>query len=185
MPRSAVMLVEEFGPKMQALTAQEQMFVCLLFAGYVGVTKVAEAAGYEAETRNALRVKAHRLIHRIDIGEAVIEESKRRTTFLMPKAQHALENMVENAQHQDHFKAVKMVREESGVSAVQKSILDVNVNFNQLGQKEKVEHIIAFAEKRGIDPKTLLGFDPGKVVDAEFTETIPRIEDDPDLMALA
>lgn len=173
MPKTAITLADEFGPAMQALTVKEQMFVCLLFAGLGSVTQAAQDAGYQSINRKALSVLAHRLLHRQDIGQAVIEESKRRTTFLMPKAQRALENLLDNPQHVDHFKAIKMTREESGLSAAVRKIVDVNVNFNDMSQTDKVRHIVAFAAKKGIDPKTLLGYDPlVETVDAEFEEAI-------------
>src|SRR5579863_2737096 len=87
----------------------------------------------------------------------------------MPKAQKALENLLDNPQQADHFKAIKMVREESGLSPVVRKAIDVNVQFSNMGQDEKMKHIIAFAERKGIDPKTLLGFDP-HIEDAEFEE---------------
>lgn len=178
MPKNALVLAEEFGPAMQALTAQEQTFVCLLFCGLPSLTKAAEQAGFRAVNRAALSVQAHRLIHRADIGAAVIEESKRRTTFLMPKAQTALSNLIDNPQHADHFKAIKMVREESGLSAVVRKVMDVNVNFSQMPQEQKIKHIVSYAAKKGLDPKALLGFDPGVVMDAEFTEALDPEADD-------
>jgi hypothetical protein len=174
---------EEFGPEMRKLGPQEQMFVCCLFQGLMSCTKAADLAGYTAVTRAALRVQAHRLLHRKDIAAAVIEESKRRTVFLMPRAQRALADLVESPQHPDHFKAVRLVREESGLSPVVRKAIDVNVQFSNMGQDEKMKHIIAFAERKGIDPKTLLGFDP-HIKDAEFEEVIDNTPLDPELAEL-
>ena len=107
-----LVMEEQFGEAMRALPIQEQIFVSLLFSGLSSLTKAAEQAGYRAVTRAALRVQAHRLLHKPSVGAAMIEESKRRTQFLLPKAQKALDNLLDHPEHADHFKAVKLTREE-------------------------------------------------------------------------
>ena len=119
MPRQmAVETDEGFGPAMQKLIISEQMFVCNLFSSPKSITKAAALSGYTAVTRNALRVRAHRLLRDPRVAEAVREESKRRTVFLLPKAQRALADLLDHPEHADHFKAIKMVRDDGGVSRV-------------------------------------------------------------------
>jgi phage terminase small subunit len=165
----------EFGPMMRKLTIQEQLFVCQLFSPYRSITQCAASAGYKSKNREALRMRAHRLLRDPKIGDAVREESKRRTVFLLPKAQNALEMLLEHPEHTDHFKAVKMVRDDGAVSQAVERVLKVDVKV-EITSAEKIKAIEAFARNHNIDPKTLLGFDPGETVDAEFTE----VEHDPD-----
>lgn len=169
MSRTALLVDHEFGPAMQKLAIVEQMFVCNLFTSPKSITKAAEQAGVKAATRNALRVQAHKMLHTPRISEAVIEESKRRTVFLLPKAQRALENVLDNSAHADHFKAIKMVRDDGGASKVIERVLNVKV---EVSQTEKIKTIIEFAKSHGQDPKLLLGFDPA-TIDAEFEEVDP------------
>lgn len=169
MPRVALITSREFGPEMQKLPVIEQMFVCNLFTSPKSITKAAELAGYTAASRGALRVKAHTLLHSGRISAAVVEESKRRTVFLLPKAQRALEDVLDNPAHADHFKAIKTVRDDGGASKVIERVLNVKI---ELSQTEKIKSIIKFAQDHGQDPKLLLGFDPA-TIDAEFEEIDP------------
>jgi phage terminase small subunit len=168
MPQKQIGQSHEFGPLMQKLEVQAQVFVCMLFAGLDSVTKAAEQAGYSAPTRNALRATAHRLLHRADVERAVVEEAKRRTSFLMPKAQAALEHLLDHPEHQDHFKAVKAVREETFGPAAVRKIVDMSVNIT-VSDNDKIKAIREFAVSHGIDPKKFLGFDAKpEPVDADF-----------------
>lgn len=160
---------KDFGPAMRRLTVTSQMFVCNLFAGFTSITKAAEAAGLRSESRNGLRVQAHRLLRRQDVAQAVREEAKRRTTFLLPKAQRALENILDNPQHQDHFKAIKMARDDGGVSAAVERVLNVNMKV-EVTQAEKISQIKLMAATLGLDPAKLLGQIAPEPVDAEFEE---------------
>ncbi|MGA8611159.1 MAG: hypothetical protein WB760_05490 [Xanthobacteraceae bacterium] len=183
--KTALITSKEFGPMMGRLTVQEQIFVCNLFMGVSGITKAAELAGYQSITRNGLRVMAHRLLRRKDIAEAVKEEAKRRTTFLLPKAQTALEYILDNPQHADHFKAIKMARDDSGVSVAVERVLNLNVKV-EVTQAEKVQQIKVMAATLGLDATKLLGYTPDEPVDAEFEEvTDSGIGADDELMGLA
>jgi len=171
MPRTALLTDEDFGPEMRRLIPSEQMFVCNLFSSPKSITKAIELAGYTSPNRNALRQKAHMLLRTSRIVEAVKEESKRRTVFLLPKAQQALANLLDNPQATDHFKAIKAVRDDGGVTRAVERVLNVNV---QITQEEKLERLKAFAAAHG---GTVLGVPIGEIIgettDAEFEE-IPR-----------
>ena len=180
-----------FGPKMNRLTAREQMFVCNLFmANAKGVTKAADAAGYTAPTRNALTQRAHHLVRRADISEAIREEAKRRTVLLLPRAHTALAAVLDNPQHADHFKAIKMARDDGGVSAAVERVLNLNVKV-EVTQAEKVQQIKVMAGALGLDATKLLGYTPDEpvdvnTVDAEFEEVEDSgIGADDELMGLA
>lgn len=178
---TALVTSDNFGPAMQRLGPQEQLFVCMLFNSPKSMTKAAEMAGITSDTRNGLRVKAHRLLRRPEVAEAVMEETKRRTIFLMPKAQRALENLVDAPTHPDHFKAIKTVREESGLSAVQRRIMDVNVTHTYT-EPEKMERIALFAKEHGIPLQKLIG--SAAPVDAEFEELAKTGASDAELREL-
>lgn len=176
MANQALQTNREFGPMMMRLSAQEQLFVCTLFSGAkLSLTKCAELAGYTAVTRNALHQHAHRLVRDPAIAAAVQEESKRRTVFLIPKAQKALGDLLEHSEHADHFKAIKMVRDDGGVTRAVERLLKVDVTIDN--QSEKIEAIRRFAEAHPgtIDLDKLLGREP---VDAEFEEAPPENVED-------
>jgi hypothetical protein len=166
----------EFGPMMNQLDVQEQIFVCNLFMGITSITKAAELAGYRAINRAALRVQAHRLLRKRKVAEAVKEEAKRRTVFLLPKAQKALDRILDNPQHADHFKAIKMARDDGGVSAAVERVLNVNMKV-EVTQAEKVQQIQIMAKAMGIDPAKLLGYTPEQeITDAEFEDVDAELE---------
>ena len=172
---------DDFGPAMRKLTAQEQLFVCVLFSSPKSITQAARDAGYTSETPLGLRLKAHRLLRKPEVADAVREESKRRTTFLAPKAQMALANLLDHSEHADHFKAIKMVRDDAGVSQAVAKVLNVNVTVTQ---QEKIEAIKRFALAHpgfyGPDVTKLLGLEkPSQeaVLDAEFTEDVTDISE--------
>jgi Terminase small subunit len=177
MAKNLLLPTTEFGPEMRKLFVVEQMFVCMLFNGATSATKAAELAGVEADTRANLRVKAHRMLRNPLVIAAIKEEAQRRTVALLPRAQMALANLIENPHSEHHFKAINTVRSESGLAAVVKKVIDVNVNVTD---KDKLKAIELFAKNHGIDPKTLLGFDPHPTTDAEFEEIEPEtsVEDD-------
>ncbi len=160
---------------MMRLDAQEQLFVCTLFSSPKSITKAAELAGYTAVTRNALRVMAHRLLHDPAVAAAVQEESKRRTVFLIPKAQKALGDLLDHSEHADHFKAIKMVRDDGGVTRAVERLLKVDVTVNQA---DKIEAIRRFAEAHPgtIAIDKLLGQEP---IDAEFIDAEPAENETP------
>ncbi len=166
----ALMSDEQFGPEMNKLPIEKQIFVCMLFEhSGRSLTKAARAAGITSETYGGLRVKAHRLLREPQIKAALLEESKRRKVYLQPRVDAALARIVDNSQHPDHFKALKLISEQNGLAGVVQKVLDVNVNVT-VTDEQKIERIRQFAIARGIDPATLLGFDPGKVEDAEYTD---------------
>jgi hypothetical protein len=173
MPRQALSTGDEFGPAMRKLVPQEQIFVCNLFANPKSVTKALSLAGYTSPNNNALRQKAHQLLHTARVAEAVREESRRRTVFLLPKAQTALNNLLDNPQSTDHFKAIKMVRDDGGVSMAVERVL--NVKHEIVTSEEKLNALKEFAAKHG---GTVLGVPIEDIVeppttDAEFIDITP------------
>lgn len=174
-----VSMTTQFGPFMSKLTSQEQLFVLLFFENGGNQTQAIIDAGYDYKNHNSAKVGAHHHIHRPAIMEALKEESQRRTVMMAPKVQAALEHLVDAAEHPDHFKALKLFRDDAGISRAVERVLKVNVTVTD---SEKIDAIKAFAIAHNMDPKKLLGFNPddGKppeTVDAEFSEVDAEAED--------
>jgi hypothetical protein len=159
---------------MSKLNSQEQLFVLCFFENGGNQGKALETAGFDFKNRNTRDRLAHYYIHKKEIMEAIKEESQRRTVMLAPKVQAAIEALVDNPQHEAHFKALKMARDDAGISRAVERVLNVNVTVTD---QEKLEAIKLFAKNHGIDPKKFLGYDPEKVEDAEFSELTPEEED--------
>ena len=172
---------------MGKLTAQEQVFVCLLFENLGSITRAAERAGFKHATRAGLRMLAHRLLHKPSVADAVVEESRRRTVFLAPKAQEALRTLLDSPTHPDHMKAIKLVRDDSKVSVAVDKVIQHKVDIT-ISSTEKLEAIKRFAVSHGMDVQKLLGFDPEPplpiVVDAEFEPATMTAEEEDRAMGL-
>lgn len=161
-------LGEEFGPAMLKLSIEERLFVCLMFHGAVSATDAVEKAGFVHASRGAMRVKAYHLLHSPRIGEAMVEESRRRNKFLLPKAQSALHDIISDAQHPQRIKAIQLAMGVAGVVAAQ----EINVTHKVMTESEKVARITELAVRLGHDPALLLGGVKAlpAPVDAEFEE---------------
>lgn len=159
---------------MSKLGPQEQLFVLCFFETGGNQSKALEMAGYEFKNRNTKDRLANYYIHKPHVQAAILEESKRRTVMLAPKVQAAVEALVDNPQHQDHFKALKMVRDDAGISRAVERVLNVRV---ELSDADKIEAIKQFAVAHHMDPQKFLGFDPAKAVEAEFSEVDTEAED--------
>ena len=146
MSRQAVTTADKFGPAMSKLTVQEQMFVCCFFENPSSMTKAAAAAGYESKSYEGLRQMASRLMDKPQIAEAVKEESKRRNVFLLPKAHAALDRMLDNPQATGHFNAIKLVRDDAGVTRAVERILNLNVTVSH---EDKMRELKEFAAAHG------------------------------------
>ena len=156
---------EHFGPAMRKLTVQEQMFVCCFFETPNSMTKAAAAAGYESKSEVGLRMMASRLMDRPQIAEAVKEESKRRNVFLLPKAHSALSNLLDNPQATGHFSAIKLVRDDAGVTRAIERVLNVNVTVSH---EDKMRELKEFAAAHG---GTVLGVPiEDLITDAEYQQ---------------
>ena len=156
---------------MRKLTIQEQMFVCCFFENPKSATKAADRAGYTSETNQGLRKRAERLMADPRIQEAIREESRNRNVFLLPKAHEAVSNLLDNPQATGHVAAIKMVRDDAGVTRAVERVLNVNV---QVSREDKLRELKEFAAAHG---GTVLGVPiehiTGETTDAEFEEIPP------------
>jgi hypothetical protein len=158
---------KQLGSAMSALSLREQVFVMALFEQPTAI-KAFEQAGFTSTTRKALQRLCSYYSSLPRIQAAIREEDARRMVLVGAEAQQALAAMVRNPQHQDHYKAVKLARDDAGLTKPVAKVIDMNVSIST---EEKVQRIRAWAISRGLDVEKLLGFDPGPApVDAEFTE---------------
>ena len=165
----------KFGPAMSKLDAQEQVFVLCFFENGGNQSKAYADAGYVFPTEGARRRGAHYLVHKKEIMEAIKEESQRRTVWMAAKVQSAMEALVDNPQHPDHFKALKLMRDDAGISRAVERVLNVKV---EVSDADKIEAIKLFAIAHNLDPKRLLGFNPEEpAVEAEFSEVDHEAEE--------
>jgi len=168
------MTAEEFGPAMRRLDLLEQMFVCVLYENPRSATRAARDAGFVSDTPGALRVRAHRLMRDPRIAAALVEESKRRNVFLLPKTHKALSDLLDNSQATNHFNAIKLIRDDAGVTRSLERTL--NVNVRDLSQEDKVKALLEFAKTHG---GTVLGVPieafTGETTDAVYEEVAPKL----------
>lgn len=161
---------DSLGPCMNALSDRERAFVIALYAlACRDPVDAARAAGYTDNANGAIRVAAHRLMHRDTIQAAILEEGKRRMKGLMPVAMKHLGDIIENPQHKQQVAAIFGVLNRGGLHEVSEA---KHVHEIVMTRDQKIEEIKQFATQLGIDPRKLLG----RVVDAEFEE-IPLAPD--------
>jgi hypothetical protein len=120
----------QFGPKMLALRERERRFVWayLMNALYDGKENGAQAArdaGY-SDVKEGAKVRAHGLLHREDVLEAMTEVSGRELRGLAIPAVVALSKLIAKPDHADHRKSIEMVLNRVGHS--ERTAVDVNVS---------------------------------------------------------
>lgn len=119
-----------FGPKMAALRDRERRFVWayLINALNDGVENGAQAArdaGY-SDAKEGAKVRAHELLHRDDVLEAMSETAGRELRGLALPAVLALSKLLSKPTHADHRKAIEMVL--NRVGHAERTAVDVNVS---------------------------------------------------------
>ena len=115
----------EQGPKMQACSERERLFVWhYVTAGDGNGAEAARRAGYSDKSEGA-KVKAHQLLHRDRVLAALEEVGKQMLRGLMIPAINATRKMISDPKHPDHAKAVAQTLARLGFG--EKSSIDVNV----------------------------------------------------------
>lgn len=117
-----------FGPKMLALRERERRFVWayLLNAMTDGKENGAQAArdaGY-SDVGEGCKVRAHGLLHRDDVLDAMQEVAGRELRGLALPAVLALSKLLAKPDHFDHRKSIEMVLNRTGMS--ERTAVDVN-----------------------------------------------------------
>jgi hypothetical protein len=95
-----------------------------VFNGAEG-TEAARHAGYLDSGTGAIRVRAHSLLQRDDIQEAIQALTGKYLFSLAPKAAMALDRLLDNPKHPKHDRAIDMVLNRSGHGETSK--VDVNL----------------------------------------------------------
>lgn len=118
-----------FGPKMRALGERERRFVWSYLMGALHDGKqngaaAAREAGY-SNVKDGAKVRAHELLHREGVLDAVQEVSGRELRGLAIPAVVALSRLLAKPDHADHRKSIEMVLNRIGHS--ERTAVDVNV----------------------------------------------------------
>jgi phage terminase small subunit len=116
----------ETGPKMQACTPQERLFVWHVVVDCETATEAARRAGYVDRNNGSIRVRAHELMHRERVIEALEEVGRKAFRSLLPMAIAANRKLLQNDKHPDHHKAVQSTLSRLGLS--ERVGVDVNVS---------------------------------------------------------
>lgn len=181
-PISSITPDAKLGPAMRNLNDRQRGFVSAMF-DYPGIsnTKAALAAGYGNGNPECAAVQGNRLAHDEDVLAAIHEEAQRR---LRSGAIMAVQTVLEiasdpTAENKDRLKAVEMLLNRSGLHAVSEH--NVKVEHRDITDEGMIKRIKQLAEKQGLDPVKLLGT-AGVVVDAEFKEVIPEIDNLADIL---
>lgn len=116
----------ELGPKMQACSEQERLFVWFYVTGDENATAAARKAGYVDNDNGAIRVRAHTLMHRERVLEAIEEVGRKAFRSLLAPAVRAQAALIANGKHPDHARTVQSTLSRLGLG--ERSGLDVNVN---------------------------------------------------------
>lgn len=159
----------EFGPKMQALTDRQRVFVLALVEDpLMSRAEAARVAGY-SDSSEAAKVSAHRLMHDNRVIEALHEQAGKRLWSISLKAAHRVDQMLDSEDDKVALKAAVSVLDRVGFGAQQ------NININQTvrdesakGLEDRIRRAAAALLKLGSNPGELLGLP--EPVDAEFSE---------------
>jgi hypothetical protein len=116
----------EIGPKMQACSAMERLFVWFAVVEGLDATNAARRAGYADNNNGGIRVRGHELSHRERVIEAMEEVGRKSFRSLLPLAIAANRKLLENEKHPDHHKAVQSTLSRLGLT--ERTAVDVNVS---------------------------------------------------------
>lgn len=147
----------ELGPKMQACSEQERLFVWFYVTGDENATAAARKAGYVDNDNGAIRVRAHTLMHRERVLEAIDEVGRKAFRALLAPAVRAQAALIANGKHPDHARTVQSTLSRLGLA--ERTALDVNV-----GGEVTVNHTDAAVSDLRI--LTGLGVSEDKLIEA-------------------
>lgn len=122
----------ELGPKMLALSERERAFVWYYVIEQETQTEAARKAGYADNgslgdnAKSSIRVRAHDLMHRERVLEAIDEVGRQAFRGLLAPAIAAVKRIIENPKHPDHSKVVAATLNRLGL--VEKTGVEVSVN---------------------------------------------------------
>lgn len=155
--------IVEYGPAMNALRPQHRGFVVAYCTNGCNATDAARAAGYTDTGTGAIKVQAHRTLHRSDVRAAIREWTIAAVQAKLPIYKQLLDEVAENPQHKDQTKAILALMDRGGMPAVVERNTNVNIT---LTTNEKIAQIKELAERNGIPLQQVLG----NVVEGEFKD---------------
>jgi hypothetical protein len=158
----------ELGPAMLALTEMQQRFVYALVVHGGDATKAAAHAGY-SHVGNTQSVSAYNNMHCPKVLLAIREEADKR---IRGGALLAASTLIELSMKADtdsvKLKAAVELLNRTGLSFVQKHEV---VHKDERSDRELEAYITMIARKHGLQPASLLGYDPDKeAIEGEFEE---------------
>ncbi len=117
----------EMGPRLSVCSEQERRFVLAFVENGDGdATRAARDAGYVDNDNGAIRVRAHVLMHRPRVLDALEEVSKKLFRAQLVTAVRANQRLLENQKHPDHARTVQATLSRLGLA--EKVGIDVNVS---------------------------------------------------------
>lgn len=123
----------ELGPKMQACSQRERLFVLHALAicaedGKVNAAEAARRAGYTdpGPESSAIRVRGHTLMHRDRVRQAMLEVGRGEFIGLLFPSLIAARKLIENDKHPDHAGMVKSTLSALGFG--ERTAVDLNVS---------------------------------------------------------
>ena len=141
------------------LTDKERAFVASVVAtGAQNPTQSARDAGY---SENGIRVAAHRLMHHRKILQAIREECENADRGLLPLARAALQRLIENPAHKDHFAAIKFLCGCLGISPVTKS--ESKRTVEHTANLPALVELKMLAQQLKLGPAQMIELNPEKV----------------------
>ncbi len=157
----------EYGPAMLALTEKQRGFVlAMLTIPGCSHSRAAREAGY-SDVKGADRVSGHLCAHNPNVQAAMREEAGKRLNSLSVVAANVMMDIMlsEDAGPKDKLKAAMAVLDRTGFAAAQ--TINVHKTVTDNSGKAVLERIKRAADALGVDPGTLLGATPMKVINHE------------------
>lgn len=157
----------EYGPAMSALTEKQRRFVlALLNIPGCSHAKAAREAGY-SDSSDGAKVRGHEAAHNPAVQMALREEAGKRLNSMSVIAANVMMDIMlaDETSPKDKLKAAMAVLDRTGFAAAQ--TINVNKNITDNSGRAVMERIQRAAAALGVDPGTLLGAVPMKVISHE------------------
>lgn len=157
----------DYGPAMQALSDKQRKFVlAMLTIPGCSHARAAREAGY-SDVAEGAKVRGHMAAHNPKVQEAIKEEARRRLDGLSVIAANVMMDVMldEASDPKDKLKAASAVLDRTGFAAAQN--INVNKTVTDNSGKALMERIEKAAAALGVDPASLLGLTPMKVISHE------------------
>jgi len=142
------------------LTDRQKAFVSAIVAtGSQNHTECARLAGYQEGP--ALRQTAYELMHNPKILQAIREECETADRGLLPLARAALQRLIEDSSHKDHFAAIKFLCGCLGISPVTKS--ESKRTVEHTANLPALVELKMLAQQLKLGPAQMIELNPEKV----------------------